>query len=177
MRGSTGPLALFFCTFLTVVGLATIPGACGGVNCKDPVNATKTECVIENNVLECAGSNLTGALTTFGPEITALIQSARQADGSINWAGIETQLVEDILKYGGCVVAAVFEELTSKPTISAGANTAPDEELTTPKPAVASNVAAVPPLLKPEDASAEFTKLSAKALQGHKVKLPSGLVY
>lgn len=114
-------LYAFVALFCAILIFAPTSSGCGGIDCKDPKNASSTACTAEAAALDCSGGSIDGALALWGPEIEQLIETARGADGSINWASIESSLTEDVYKYGSCVVGAVFGKyFTPTPAIAQG---------------------------------------------------------
>lgn len=100
---------------LSAVALLVVVGgllelSCGGADCQNPQNAQSVQCVVENAVIDCTGvSSLSTAVAVVEPIVQNLITSAIQADGSVAWASIETQLVALGFKYGGCVLAEIWD--------------------------------------------------------------------
>jgi len=133
----------------TVIALES----CGGVDCKDPANAGNATCVAENALVTCAQSEIDQVIAAH-PEIDKTIQSAKNADGSINWGGIAGQLESYAITFGACVIAAVIEHYIGN--VASGSN---------------ATVTA-----KPDPARAMFDQIRAKHWPGKKYKLPSGVV-
>lgn len=104
-----------------VAAVAVVPTSCGSLNCSDPKNASNVACTIENGVVDCIGvSSLPPAVAVVTPVVEKLVASARQPDGTITWSSIEQQLVDLALQYGMCVVAEVWNQLTSSPPAGSG---------------------------------------------------------
>jgi hypothetical protein len=112
---------------LSLSGLCTLSSC--GPNCQDPKNAGSTTCVVSGAVVDCTGvSSLSTAVAVVEPIVEKLIGTARQPDGSVNWASIEQQIVDLALQYGACVVAEVWNDLMGKGTRAVAAGTsAPDD--------------------------------------------------
>lgn len=95
---------------LVALGLCTLPSC--GANCQDPKNASSSACMVADAAVDCTGvSSLPTAVAVVEPIVVKLIASARNTDGSINWASIEQQLIDLGLQYGMCVVADVWSNL------------------------------------------------------------------
>lgn len=123
--------ATLLLALLSVSGLCALSSCGGGGNCQDPKNAGSTACVVEGALVDCTGvSTLPAAVAAAEPVVVKLIASAKQSDGSINWGGIEQQLVDVALQYGPCVLAEVWSDLMGNGTRTAVAGAphiAPDE--------------------------------------------------
>ena len=123
-------VATLLLVLLSVSGLCAL-SSCGGANCQDPKNASSTACVVEGAIVDCTGvSSLPTAVAAAEPVVVKLIVSAKQADGSINWGGIEQPLVDVALQYGPCVLAEIWSDLMGNGTRTAVAGSphiAPDE--------------------------------------------------
>lgn len=112
---------------LSLSGLCTLSSC--GPSCQDPKNAGSAACVVSGAVVDCTGvSSLSTAVAVVEPIVEKLIGTARQPDGSINWASIEQQIVDLALQYGACVVAEVWSDLMGNGTraVSAGSGLSPD---------------------------------------------------
>jgi hypothetical protein len=159
IAASFGPLVLIVCFFL---GIIALPFACKpGVNCADPANAASASCAAQVAV-DCAGGDVQGAIAKYGPLVEQLIMTARNPDGSINWAAIETQLTIAALQYGACTLAGEFDNLINGVS-GAGSGTGSGSAAKTSTPSVASSGA--------KDA---FDRVRAKAFPGKTFKLASG---
>ena len=110
---------------VAVVAIAIMQTSCGSLNCQDPKNAGNVACVIENGVVDCTGvSSLPSAVAVVTPIVEKIVASAQQPDGSFKWSSsIEQQIVDLALQYGMCVVAEVWDQLTS-PSPAAGSGSA-----------------------------------------------------
>jgi hypothetical protein len=148
---------------LIIIAIFALSVSCSGVDCKDPKNASSATCVVENIVVDCTGvSSLPAAVAVVEPIVVNLVETARQADGSINWPAIEPQLVQIALQYGMCVVSEIWQHiinLTPTPTsIDAGV---------TPTPPSDGGVPQSPPTrfkrsIDPISARAAFERIRAK---------------
>lgn len=142
-----------------------------GTNCKDPKNASNAVCIVEGAVVDCTGvSSLSTAVAVVGPKVDGLILGATQANGTIAWTSIETQIVELAYQYGACVIAEVWNAYTS--------GAAPAAVVATTGGGAGSGSAAVAaapifiPRAKvaPADLAAEFDRIRAKVAPGRKFK-------
>jgi hypothetical protein len=123
--------ATILLVLLSVSGLCALSSCGAAASCQDPKNASSAECAIVDAAVDCTGvSSLPTAVATVEPIVVKLLASAKQADGSINWAGIEGQLVDIALQYGPCVLANVWTNLMGSGAHAvevAGAKLAPDD--------------------------------------------------
>lgn len=152
--------ALFL--FVAVIGFCfAAPGFLGCVSdrCKDPANATDPSCIAENVIADCTGSDVESVLTAAEPIILAHIQHGVNPDGTINYAAIESDLVQDVIKFGECAVTDVWTRFfsSSKPMVAAGSGA------TQPRPT-------------PEAAKASFDKFRATHFTKNKVKTSAGVL-
>jgi|SRR5271154_149685 len=161
MRNYLGPILLY--TFITgiCVALAAVP-SCSSVNCADPNNARNATCIAEQALTDCTGLDVTSVTAPASTTVRGHIEGARALDGTINWSSIETQLENDVIKFGGCVLANVFSDLIyGVPTSGSGS-------------AVAGPGSAAP--LPTAGAQAEFTRLRAKIFPGRTFKTAGGVL-
>lgn len=152
------PVLLYVGVAALCIGLAIVP-SCSGTNCKGPENSASPGCVAQDAVVTCAGGSPEGAVVKYGPEVAGLIENApRLPDGSVNWPAIEVQLEDAAAKYGGCVLADVFAQITSRVfkvgSAGAGSSSAPR--------------------IPPGGAKEAFEKLRASKLGGKRFATPHG---
>lgn len=140
-------------------------------NCQDPKNASSVGCVIENAVVDCTGvSSLATGVAVVQPIVDQLIASVTLADGTIVWATIEQQIVDLGLKYGTCVIAAVWNNYVNGiPPAVAGSGSA------VPAIAAGSGVLAKT-RFSAADLSAEFERIRAKVAPGRKFKIGAAIL-
>lgn len=125
MRNYLGPVFLLLLVGAVCGALIIVPSSCGSsVNCADPVHALDATCVVGNILIECAGSDVAGAITQYTPTVEDIIARGVQADGSINYALIEGDLIAAVAKYGWCVVSSVFNHYINPTPPSTGSNSA-----------------------------------------------------
>jgi hypothetical protein len=127
----SGLLTLVLAVVVFCVGSVAIP-ACVSDACKKETTPS-LGCVIEQDTVDCSGGDLSGAIAIFGPEFQQLVASAKNADGSVNWTSILPALAIDVIKYGACVVSAVWDTYmnptaapaTSSSVVGGGTSLAP----------------------------------------------------
>lgn len=152
-----------FVAFLLVVtlcaGTVLLLDSCSSVDCKDPKNAGSAACVVKDALVTCAKAEVEQGIADHGQEIKDAIAKITNPDGSINKSGVLGALKDLGLKYGGCVVAAVFEGyvLGTAKSSSSGSGSAV---------AVAT----------PDAARQAFGDLAKDLWPGKKYQLPSGTV-
>jgi hypothetical protein len=106
-------MAVFKRAALVAIVVVAFLGMSCNTNCKDPKNAQSAACVIEGAVVDCTGvTSLPSAVAVVSPVVDKLVDSATQANGSINWPSIEGQLVNIALQYGMCVLSEIWNQLT-----------------------------------------------------------------
>lgn len=92
-----------------LIVLLTIPSC--GTNCKDPANAHSAECNVENALIECTGiSSIPSAVTALAPQFASMVDGAKQADGSIDWASVAAQSEKLGVEWGMCTLAQVWDD-------------------------------------------------------------------
>lgn len=150
--------------YILVIGLAIMYAfACGGVDCKDPKNASSAACVTQTAVVECAGGDLTGAIAQYTPAVETIVSHGLNPDGSINYSAIETDLITAVAKYGWCVVSNVFDHYIHPAVPPAGSGSGS-----------AMLAKAGPPAPTPAAAKDAFERLRAKVSPTLKFHTPSG---
>lgn len=146
---------------VTVVAVLALPMSCGGsLNCQDPKNAQSATCVVEGAIVDCTGiSSLSTAVVVAEPVVDKLLGSAKQADGSFNFAPIESSLVDLALQYGPCVVAEIWTRYMNGVPAGSG-------KTTTARTVVANKA----------DFAAEFDRIRARVAPGRKFKTSGGTI-
>lgn len=146
--------------FLVVASfcLALPISACVSDRCKDPANANDVSCIAENVIADCTGSDVSSVLAAAEPIIAAHIEHGVNPDGSINYDAIESDLVQDVIKFGECAVTDVWTKYFSS---------------SSSKIAIAVNGSAAHP---PTAAAAKeaFTKFRGKHFSKNKLKTNAG---
>jgi len=170
------PAVMFLSVFLAcIISVAAL--SCGGTNCADPKNGSSAACVAENALVECAGSDVAGAITQFTPAVEAIVQHGLNPDGSINYTSIEGDLITAVAKYGWCVVSAVFDHYIHPPgtnvATGSGSAVSPGSNVSTGSgSAVAAKLTGPSPT--PAAAQDAFHKLRAKVAPQLKVHTAGG---
>ena len=151
--------------FLSVIGLSiatpTLLSSCGsGVDCKDPANASSASCVATDVLEDCTASDLSGAISKYGPVVENEIANApRNADGSIDWGSISGALETQIAEAGFCAISEIFSRY-----------------LLAPSPSLVTVGSSSKPAPQPADVRAEYEKLRAEHAHGKKVKVSKGVI-
>lgn len=156
-RSSKLPAVITSAALVLAVAVAVIASSCsGGINCRDPQNAQSAKCVVEGALVDCTGiSSLPTAIAVAEPVVEKLFQSAKQADGSIAFSSIESQLVALALQYGPCVIAEIWNHYTGGAPAGSGM---------TARTAVANKA----------DFAAEFDRIRTRVAPGYKFKTSGG---
>lgn len=153
------PVAVTGVALLIAAAVVALLSSCGGAtNCQDPKNAQSAVCVVEGVLVDCTGiSSLSTAVVVAEPIVDKLLTSAKQADGSFNFAPIESQLVDLALQYGPCVLAEIWTRYMSGTPAGSGMATR----------AVVANKA---------DFAAAFDRIRARVAPGRKFKTAGGTI-
>ena len=174
MKSYLGPVLLYFATFLLCIAMVAVP-SCSGTNCSDPKNAGSAECNVINAVVDCTNvSSLATGVAAATPIVEALISGARAADGSINWAGIETELVDVAEKYGMCVVSQIWNDYVNPPTPAPAPTPGAGSGSGSAAPLPPAQLAGGKMKLVPSDAKAAFNRIRAKVAPGKGFKVAGG---
>jgi len=149
-----------FVLAITMILVSLLPIACnhgGAASCQP----TSIGCVIIGSLVDCTGVNsLDSAVALETPVVIKLINSARNADGSVNWTAIQGQLEQIAWQYGVCVIADIWNTLMNSPSGSGGSATALQANSSPP--------------LDPKDLKQEFDRIRAHVMPGYAIKLKSG---
>jgi hypothetical protein len=155
------PALMFLAVFAAcIVSIAAL--SCGGTtNCSDPKNGSSAACVAQTALLECAGTDVSGVISQYTPVVEQIIQGGLNADGTINYATIEGDLVTAVAKYGWCVVSSVFDHYIHPSSVATGSGSGGLKVTSGPKPT-------------PDAAKNAFDKLRTKVAPQLKVHTAGG---
>ncbi len=164
---------------LAVVTLGN-SGCKSAQTCSDPKNASSAQCTIVNAIVDCTGiKSLDSVVAEATPKVLGLLAIARNADGSINWPAIESQLLQLAWQYGMCVIAQIWDTYFGQPP-SAGSGVPPDAGVVIVDAGVGSGSStpttpnARPRLADPAAAHAEFNRIRARVAPGTGFKTKGG---
>lgn len=124
------PFLLYMCTFAFCVGLVTVP-SCGGIDCKDPKNASNLKC-IPADVISCAAAEEQAVtagkdILAIGLDIAGKIATAYEtakAAGQDTTAAIEAAAISLFATYGEPIVACVMKDQVPVAAPSTGSGSA-----------------------------------------------------
>lgn len=98
-----------------VTGIFQI-AACGAAqDCAKPENMGSLKCAAVNSTIDCTKNELPAVVTQFGPVVGKLIGEATGADGSVDWAHVESMLGSLGSAYGACVIGTIIESYALAP--------------------------------------------------------------
>lgn len=111
MKSLAAPLLLFVALFLCL--LLTVP-ACGGIDCKDPKNASSTGCVAEKSVIDCTAPDIQTYVLSHVAEVAKCFKPAP------DYACLETSLLHLGASEAYCVLEHEFDHYlaTGSPSIT-----------------------------------------------------------
>lgn len=144
-------LFLFIAVISLCIATPTLLSSCGGVDCKDPANASSASCVATNVVEDCTASDLSSAITKYGPPIANAIATQ-------DFSALESLVAQA----GFCVVSEIFSKylLGGNATVAAGSGSGSAGSAGPSK----------------ADIAAEYEKLRAEHAPGKKVKTSRGVL-